>query len=73
MERMTFPALHLCSVEDVRSLSPQIFVSEAFLIREQTRLQLDYDHTIGMSDVDDCMNDDPLIVDQDSDDDDIVI
>jgi hypothetical protein len=73
MDRMTFPALHLSSVEDVRSLSPNIFVSENFLIREQTRLKIDYDHAIGMSDVDESINEDDLIVDQDSDEDDIVI
>ena len=35
--------MHLSSIQQLRQLSPTIFVSESFLKIEQTRLLLDYD------------------------------
>jgi hypothetical protein len=43
LERMSFPAVHLSSIHQLRELSPTIFVSESFLKKEQTRLLLDND------------------------------
>ena len=74
LERMSFPALHLSSIDLLRQLSPTIFVSEAFLKREQTRLSLDYDDMPPSHDeFREGIVDDDAMEDVDTDDDDIFI
>ena len=51
LERMSFPAVHLSSIHQLRELSPTIFVTESFLKREQTRLLLDNDEMSPSHDV----------------------
>ena len=74
LERMSFPAVHLSSIQQLRELSPSIFVSESFLKREQSRLLLDNDDVLATHDEFHEEIDDDVVMDEvDSEDEDFKI